>query len=198
MKLGDARRSEQFRLIDGEWWWVRSNGRKTRARTGTCEWCGGFWVRSNDGKRPAYRFCDRSCYTESRREAGRRVRLEECEECGNEYLRGYPAQRFCSQRCWYDSNTGPGHPRYDGHVTTNNGYAFYTVGHPEHPLALVHRIVFEREHGYDTCDECGNNPVQHVHHEDGDRLNNEPSNLRGLCRPCHARIHNLGRACAAC
>jgi len=32
-----------------------------------------------------------------------------------------------------------------------------------------------------------------VHHRDGNRGNNDPSNLLPLCRPCHARIHTTER-----
>ena len=30
--------------------------------------------------------------------------------------------------------------------------------------------------------------VQEIHHKDGDRTNNSPSNLEGLCKQCHSII----------
>ena len=43
------------------------------------------------------------------------------------------------------------------------------------------------------CERCGNGPPLEVHHRDGDRANNDPSNLEALCggpRGCHAREHD--------
>ena len=39
------------------------------------------------------------------------------------------------------------------------------------------------------CSACGESGVPlEVHHLDHDHLNNAPSNLRPLCRRCHARV----------
>jgi hypothetical protein len=44
-----------------------------------------------------------------------------------------------------------------------------------------------------TCEDCGCKPAEsrfvHVHHRDGVKYNNDPSNLQVLCIGCHAREH---------
>lgn len=55
----------------------------------------------------------------------------------------------------------------------------------------------------DCCEECGSKNEYDaggylvkkrrltVHHVDGNRFNNDPSNLQTLCRKCHDKKHNL-------
>lgn len=61
----------------------------------------------------------------------------------------------------------------DGYLMTREGYPW-------------HRIVCRRAHG----------PIPSgwdVHHIDGDRLNNEPSNLIAIPKKIHAEIHKVAR-----
>ena len=74
-----------------------------------------------------------------------------------------------------------------GHILTHNGYK--RVPAPSHPLAdskgyvLEHRLVVEAHLGrYLSVDEC-------VHHKDGDKLNNEISNLEVMTLSEHAALH---------
>lgn len=49
-----------------------------------------------------------------------------------------------------------------------------------------------KEQAGHTCQQCGKRPKPRaldVHHRDGNRRNNEPSNLIVLCRSCHNRAH---------
>ena len=47
------------------------------------------------------------------------------------------------------------------------------------------RQVKQRE----ACEECGTTEDLHVHHDDRDVSNNDPSNLRTLCSSCHLKLH---------
>jgi hypothetical protein len=73
-------------------------------------------------------------------------------------------------------------------ASINNGY--YRVYYPEHPNAysngcvFIHRLVVENTVGrYLSNDE-------HIHHIDGDRLNNTETNLQLLTSTEHANKHN--------
>lgn len=48
------------------------------------------------------------------------------------------------------------------------------------------RMAVPRE----QCDECGGSQLLSVHHIDRNIRNNAAGNLRTLCSPCHARLHN--------
>lgn len=41
----------------------------------------------------------------------------------------------------------------------------------------------------DACEKCGTTEKLHVHHEDRDPSNNDPTNLRTLCASCHLKLH---------
>lgn len=62
----------------------------------------------------------------------------------------------------------------------STGYWFVKL--PDGSLVGEHRLVYERHHG----------PIPegwHVHHRDGDKLNNRPENLEALPWPEHKRVH---------
>ena len=50
------------------------------------------------------------------------------------------------------------------------------------------RHLFLQAHPF--CDACGNWATQ-VHHKNGIRTNNDPSNLQALCSPCHHGVEAL-------
>lgn len=41
-----------------------------------------------------------------------------------------------------------------------------------------------------SCSSCGSRKNLMVHHKDGNRKNNEPSNLQTLCWSCHEKRHD--------
>jgi hypothetical protein len=41
----------------------------------------------------------------------------------------------------------------------------------------------------DACEECGSTDDLHVHHDDGDVTNNDPSNHTVLCASHHLKLH---------
>lgn len=51
-----------------------------------------------------------------------------------------------------------------------------------------YRPIAFKAHGR-VCNSCGDTSDLHVHHQDGDRENNEPENLEVLCKDCHWDEH---------
>lgn len=47
-----------------------------------------------------------------------------------------------------------------------------------------------RKHLKTSCEACGSVYMLAAHHKDGDRENNEASNIQTLCVRCHARLHH--------
>jgi hypothetical protein len=70
--------------------------------------------------------------------------------------------------------TGPNHQGWKGDLASARAARYRS-----------HRVI--RELG--VCEECGERPAVDRHHVDENTKNNDPSNLRALCRGCHSRIH---------
>ena len=78
--------------------------------------------------------------------------------------------------------TGEKSPRWNGGRTiSSEGYAYIRIG--DH-YAAEHRLVMEDHLGRSL------NPCEHVHHENGNRLDNRLGNLRVLTVSQHAKMHN--------
>lgn len=82
---------------------------------------------------------------------------------------------------------GEDHPNWQGGTKVQNGYRHLHM--PNHHLARSdgyvpeHRLVWERENGRRLKDN------EDVHHIDGDRANNDPSNLVALTKRQHRELH---------
>jgi hypothetical protein len=129
------------------------------------------------------RFCGRTCYM-LWRAANRRV---PCQACGRVFLRQMASSKYCSLPCRDVGRSGDGNHRWNGYLTTNEGYLRYTLKHPEHPNKYGHWVVWHNANPGGLC-RCGRE-VHHVHHIDHDTLNNDISNLRGMCGSCHHTLH---------
>jgi len=142
-----------------------------------CLYCGKTFHRSPSGLRQGHNtYCSRECYNKARR-AGiantrgpgeKRGKYVKCAYCGKTVYRSPSAlqeneNHFCSRECM---------ARY----RTREGKA-----------AHMRRLVRERG----RCEICrlDNTAILIVHHKDGDRENNDESNLTVLCPNCHARVH---------
>jgi len=114
-----------------------------------------------------------------------------CEHCGAVYYRKRKRSRFCSKRCIWEVTKGPEFNRRIGaefaekQAATQRrrgegrGYVKYMGRHE-------HRVVAEKMLG---------RPLRRgevVHHTDGDKLNNDPSNLVVMRQGEHMREHGLG------
>ena len=52
-----------------------------------------------------------------------------------------------------------------------------------------HRWRARQVKNREACEECGTTENLHVHHDDRDVTNNDPSNLKTLCGSCHLKLH---------
>jgi len=91
---------------------------------------------------------------------------------------------------------GQQNPRYGKHPANFNGYISFEPYGPEFNQDLKRRI---RERDGFACQICGVTEKEHikntgriltVHHLDGNKENNIPSNLISLCIFCHAKLQS--------
>lgn len=150
-----------------------------------CLYCGRTFHRSpSEMKRGHNTYCSRACY-EKARQAGIAAKRErrvpagrdgnikvQCAYCGKAiYLRPSRVRtvknHYCSREC----------KRL--HQTTTGSHV------PRERLRCK----------YGRCQICGlDEPdILVIHHKDGNRTNNDESNLMVLCPNCHARIHRRGK-----
>lgn len=111
-------------------------------------------------------------------------------------------EKFCSPKCEHIYTIKENHPTYKNYISYQKaqGYLYYTDRHPDFPKQAVHRVIWLLANPNANCKDCGNK-VQLVHHEDGNKLNNNLNNLVGLCRSCHNIRHwkpESTRLCKLC
>lgn len=147
----------------------------------TCKHCGKtFWqYKSNCNGNPQY--CSPKCYhTASRKET-----FGTCEWCGKTYKKKFAndPHRFCSYECYVEYRRDKRKTNvFDGGYVNGHGYRVLCFDGKEVP---EHKYLMEQQLGRKLGkDEC-------VHHIDGNRLNNDMSNLVVLSRGEHSRLHRL-------
>lgn len=88
-------------------------------------------------------------------------------------------------------------------MSTTDAQSLRPRGRPETALVPGTSRKYARQwwwsqHNRDeyVCPDCGRGNDRviefHIHHIDGDPLNNNPENLIGLCNRCHSWRHNTG------
>jgi len=105
-----------------------------------------------------------------------------CEKCGDPFPKSWANrnQRFCSDDCRYDHKRGENNAKYNGGFHKQGKYRVSMVNGRR---MLEHRRVMEEMLGRPLRTD------EHVHHKDGDTLNNSPDNLEVMSRSEHARLH---------
>jgi len=123
-------------------------------------------------------YCSRACMHVAQRGAGHprwKGETRDCPVCGMTFKPGEKSQRFCSIKCVGLAHRGPNHGNWKGgRVPLRAGYI--RIRMPEHPAnvcgyVVEHRLVMERHIGRLL------EPTEEVHHRDGNRSNNDISNL---------------------
>lgn len=138
----------------------------------TCNHCGATMQRPPRMPRSLWmkrKWCDRICMN-----AARAPKVKDCERCGASFQPAFTRQRgyrFCSIQC---ANTGK--PISGPYRKAKDGAKSRTV----------HRIVMEQVIGRALL------PSEIIHHEDGNKLNNSPSNLSITTNAAHSREHMSG------
>lgn len=164
-----------------------------RPRTGKvvpCGWCGKeVYAPPNRLKRAAVVYCSDPCRSSGRR----RQRTVVCETCGIEFEAPIrqTGRRFCGKRCEgiarSTTSTGRWHNNKPVRIS-DSGYPL--IYEPTHPRAykdgwvLEHRWLVEQDLGRVLT------PDEHVHHKDGNRQNNDLTNLEVLSPSEHAILTN--------
>lgn len=125
----------------------------------------------------------------------------DCTVCGQAvaryvtpYQQRIDALKFCSRQCKGKAMSGAAHPMWSGgRIQDGNGYIL--IHQPDHPNARAqgyvyeHRLVMESKLGRYL------DPVEVVHHINGDTQDNRPENLAHFPNNAeHKRHENAERA----
>lgn len=146
--------------------------------------CKGCGINTDHKPKAKRTFCTFDCYRSWRR----KQRTIFCQHCETAFLRDSRRRKYCSHKCYTAANHGSIHWHFSGYVTYDGRYARYTAEHPVFPGQYVHDVVWWIANPHGKCERC-REPAEVVHHRDLDKLNNELSNLTGLCRSCHGTLH---------
>lgn len=119
-------------------------------------------------------YCSAKCRDEGRKTG----KLSPCKQCGKLF---YTTRNdFCCKKCARDYRSA----NMDHKIYMENGYLVkFKNGYNKKGNVKVHRSVMEEKLGRRL------NPDEIVHHKDGNKLNNDISNLEVMDRGEHSRLH---------
>lgn len=113
-----------------------------------------------------------------------------CENCGVSFRPHRAASKYCSRRCSWDNNGGQ-NKKPETWWLSSKGYVNGRIWIGDKQKAVkFHRVVTERHLGRTLL------PDEDVHHIDGNKLNNDLTNLEVVKHGEHSRIHHMVRAAA--
>lgn len=127
-----------------------------------------------------------------------KLKTKKCPYCSNEfsyYSRDGKDRITCSRKCrgLYNKNIGFKPPKYKGdkHPSWKGGKGISKDGYirvyvSEYNREYEHRVVMEKYLGRKL------KTNEHIHHIDGDKTNNDITNLLLTFRREHQHIHHLG------
>ncbi len=166
---------------------ILKNGRKRKATMVTCLYCGKEFLKANNQiKLKQNHYCGNKCLLNAiQKKRKENVKTQPdvfCAYCGKKIERKHFSKtksglHFCNRickgkACKIDGNCPEIRPAHYGNSETmyrDKMQTELTVG----------------------CIDCGEkrNYMLHVHHIDGDRSNNDKSNLEVVCGNCHIKRH---------
>jgi YHS domain-containing protein len=150
----------------------------------SCDVCGNLFEKENKKinesiKKGWNNFCSNQCYRDGRKNGV----LLECVYCGkpvwrtqSQLKRSKSGNVFCNRGCA---------------TSFNNTYYKSKENNPNYIDGSSSYRKLALEHYEAKCKYCGYDVVQvvQIHHIDGNRENNDLSNLEVVCRNCHGEIH---------
>lgn len=146
-----------------------------------CPICGKSFMK----KRSTMTYCSRECANKSRENK----KIVKCENCGIDVQRQpchVKKHVFCSKKCyneWKSKNmVGKKSFHWRGGEYEGNGYLF--TRQKDGTYKQNHRIIIESFIGRPLSED------EIIHHIDGDKKNNDISNLAIVSRSEHAKIHS--------
>lgn len=166
----------------------------------TCSECGqSFERKPSQVAKYTNKFCSRKCKAALQHRdpdaAGIGARLRStipCVVCGSPAIRTpatVRARTFCSRECAKTTLF----PRGESHYMWKGGTSPYA---PEYNRNKRGKI---RKRDGHRCRSCGNAGTKkhrlEIHHKDGDKANNDDSNLITLCKVCHDGVHRGSVKC---
>lgn len=121
------------------------------------------------------------------RQNNRRLHDHICETCGQSFRPKRSASRFCSRPCMWAQNGGQNRKEESWWVNAN-GYVEGRMWEGDVQRSVkAHRYVMELILGRRLA------PSEDVHHIDGNKRNNHPTNLQVLEHGAHSSLSNMGR-----
>lgn len=154
-----------------------------------CAQCGNSFRAWPSDKR---RYCSRRCF-----DLGHTKSYSiRCEICGRELIAAAKQaksgeRRFCSRRCAGKSSTPPGSQTGEKSSSWKGGRFQSSIGYEmvllegQGKYTTAQKAIMEKTLGRKL------RPGEVVHHRDGDKMNNDVSNLEVMSRAAHARIHKF-------
>lgn len=134
----------------------------------------------------AAKFCSKACMV-----FAKGVHPRPCVACGTQFTPRKNVVRFCSKKCEWAALKGPEFnakmsresAAHRGNMLRDRGAGIsYRKRGGRHEHRAVAEEMLGRQLGFSDV----------VHHIDGDKRNNDPSNLQVLTRAEHMREHGLG------
>ena len=130
---------------------------------------------------------------------------DKCLRCGGEFSHySWDNQRFCSIKCINHKEKFECKCEVCGKITSRHKSNFdrnkhFYCSRECFDLRRTENLKHIKRHtkyykdliSKSSCEDCGENKyyLLHIHHKDGNDLNNDPDNLEIVCSNCHIKRH---------